>query len=77
MTRTKQVIRLSHLTGQNLFAVDQNQTIFSVPTQSKALKIFNLTKGLFQIKVNTKPFVFLRSGEGKEKYFIIFQLRLD
>lgn len=72
MTRTKQIIAFFHLTGQKLFGVDQNQIIFSVPTQNKALQNFNLTKGLFQTKVNTKPFVLLGSGERKGKYFIIF-----
>lgn len=72
MTRTKQIIAFFHLTGQKLFGVDQNQIIFSVSTRNKALQNFNLTKGLFQTKVSTKPFVFLGSGERKGKYFIIF-----
>lgn len=72
MRRTKQIITFLHLTGQKLVGIDQNQIIFSVPTQNKALQNFNLTKGLFQTKVNTKPFVFLGNGERKGKYFIIF-----
>lgn len=75
MTRTKQIIVFFHLTGQKLFGVDQNQIILSIPTQNKALQNFNLTKGFFQTKVNTKPFVFLGSGKRKGKYFIIFLIK--